>query len=299
MFNGDALDVLPALVQAGFRAKLIVTSPPFALIRKKAYGNEDSDSYLEWFDQFIPYFKRILEPQGSLVIDIGGSWVKGLPVRSTYQFKMMLRLCENGLWVTIRRLRVKDAINNVWWMTLDPFVPADNRRVLTPYSESMKGLLKNGYKPSMRPSGHDISDKFQKDNGGAIPPNVLEFSNTESNSYYLRRCREENLKPHPARFPQALPEFFVKYLTNPGDVVLDPFAGSNVTGAAAEALGRQWIGIELDPNYVRASKFRFEPGAEQSSKERAEESPLPDPRVRPVGKRGCHRMDDTREMVLF
>ena len=282
MFNGDALEVLPALIKEGFRAKLIITSPPFALLRQKAYGNEDSDSYLEWFDQFIPHFKRILDPQGSLVIDIGGSWVRGMPVRSTYQFKLMLRLCECGFylaqdfyhynparlptpaeWVTIRRLRVKDAINNVWWLTLDPFIKVDNRRVLAPYSDSMKGLLKNGYKPAMRPSGHDISDKFQKDNGGAIPPNVLQFSNTESNSHYLRRCREENLKAHPARFPQALPEFFIKYVTDPGDLVLDPFAGSGVSGAAAEKLGREWIGIELDSNYVKGSQFRFEPGADE------------------------------------
>jgi len=122
----------------------------------------------------------------------------------------------------------------------------------------MKDLLKNGYKAQLRPSGHDISTKFQKDNKGAIPPNLLEFANTESNSYYLRRCKEEGIKPHPARFPQALPEFFIKFLTNPGDLILDPFAGSNVTGVAAESLGREWISVELDAEYVRASAFRFE-----------------------------------------
>src|SRR5262249_25107967 len=150
-------------------------------------------------------------------------------------------------WVTVRRLRAKDAINSVWWLALDPFVKADNRKVLRPYSESMKSLLKNGYKPKVRPSGHDISDKFQRDNSGAIPPNLIELANTESNSYYLRRCNEEGIKPHPARFPAGLPEFFIKLLTEPGDIVLDPYAGSNVTGATAEALGRRWISVELDP----------------------------------------------------
>lgn len=293
MFCGDALEILPWLISRGYRAKLIHTSPPFALIRKKQYGNPDADSYLRWFDQFIPYFKQILEPGGSLIIDIGGSWIKGLPVKSTYHFKVLIRLCESGFylaqdfyhynparlptpaeWVTVRRIRVKDATNNVWWLTLDPFVEADNRRVLAPYSDSMKSLLKNGYKPALRPSGHNISDKFQVDNGGAIPPNllqmstreetptdVLSFSNTDSQSHYLRRCKEEAIKPHPARFPQALPEFFLKFLTQPGDLVIDTFAGSNVTGAAAERLGRQWISIELDPSYVAGSQFRFEPEA--------------------------------------
>lgn len=122
----------------------------------------------------------------------------------------------------------------------------------------MKDLLKNGYKAQLRPSGHNISTKFQKDNSGSIPPNLLEFSNTESNSYYLNRCKEAQIKPHPARYPHALPEFFINFLTDPGDLVLDPFGGSNVTGAAAEALGRQWISVELDPIYVQASHFRFE-----------------------------------------
>ena len=122
----------------------------------------------------------------------------------------------------------------------------------------MKSLLKNGYKPALRPSGHDISDKFQRDNGGAIPPNLFQFSNTESSSHYLRRCKEADIKPHPARFPERLPEFFIKFLTKPGDVVVDPFAGSNVTGVVAERLDRQWIGIELDSDYVTSSLFRFE-----------------------------------------
>jgi DNA modification methylase len=312
MYCGDALEVLPWLIEKGFRAKLIHTSPPFALVRKKEYGNEDSDTYLQWFEQFIPHFKQILEPGGSLVIDIGGSWIKGLPVKSVYHFKVLVKLCESDFylaqdfyhynparlptpaeWVTVRRLRVKDATNNVWWLTLDPFVDADNRRVLSPYSDSMKSLLKNGYKPGLRPSGHNISDKFQRDNGGAIPPNLLQmptaddlpddvlpFSNTDSQGHYLRRCKEENIKPHPARFPHALPEFFINFLTKPGDLILDPFAGSNVTGAAAQRLGRQWISIELDSDYVRASQFRFEPGAtmehelSQESGPQAETLPL-------------------------
>jgi DNA modification methylase len=292
-FAGDSLVVLDRLIQQGVRVKLIVTSPPFALVRKKDYGNEDADSYLRWFEQFVPLFKNILTPDGSLVIDIGGSWIKGLPCKSTYHFKLLIQICESGFylaqdfyhynparlptpaeWVTVRRLRVKDAINNVWWLTLDPFVKSDNRRVLRPYSNSMKELLKNGYKAQLRPSGHDISTKFQKDNNGAIPPNLLEFANTESNSYYLRRCKEEGVKPHPARFPQALPEFFIKFLTNPGDLILDPFSGSNVTGVAAESLGRQWISVELDPEYVHASMFRFEERKEKIVKVYAKSRPV-------------------------
>jgi DNA modification methylase len=276
MFCGDSLEILPALIQQGIRAKLIVTSPPFALVKKKEYGNEDAGSYVRWFESFISLFRQVLEPNGSLVIDIGGAWIKGLPAKSIYQYKLLVKLCESGFylaqefyhynpaklptpaeWVTVRRIRVKDAVNNVFWLTLDPFADADNRRVLTEYSDSMKALLKNGYKAKMRPSGHNISTVFGRDNGGAIPANLLQFSNTESNSTYMQRCREEGIKTHPARFPLSLPEFFIKFLTRPGDLVIDPMAGSNTTGAASEQLGRKWIGIEENQTYVEGSELRF------------------------------------------
>ena len=277
MYEGDALQVMRGLIADGRRVKLIVTSPPFALLRKKAYGNEDADNYISWFLQFAELFKEILDPEGSLVIDIGGSWVRGLPVRSTYHFELLLKLCGSGFhlaqefyhynpsrlptpaeWVTVRRLRVKDAVNTVWWLVRDPFVQVDNRRVLRPYSDSMKDLLKNGYTAKRRPSGHDISTNFQKDNGGAIPPNLLVLANTESNSRYLLECRRLGIRPHPARFPRGLPEFFIKFVTNEGDTVLDPFAGSCVTGEAAEGLERRWIGIEIDETYVAGSRIRFQ-----------------------------------------
>ncbi len=180
-------------------------------------------------------------------------------------------------WVTVRRERVKDAVNTVWWLSPGEHPKANNRRVLKPYSESQKQLMKNGYKAKLGPSEHQISEKFGTDNGGAIPPNLLEdsdfrydvgdslpvnviaASNTSSNDYYLQRCREEGVKPHPARFPAALPEFAINLCTEEGDLVLDPFAGSNMTGWVAEKAGRRWIAMELQEDYLIGSKFRFEP----------------------------------------
>jgi site-specific DNA-methyltransferase (cytosine-N4-specific) len=162
-------------------------------------------------------------------------------------------------WVTVRRIRVKDAVNMVWWFSKKEFPKADNRRVLKPYSESMKGLIKNGYKAKRRPSGHDISENaFQRDNGGAIPPNLLEIANTESNSYYLRRCKELDIKPHPARFPEALVQFFVDFLTDENDLVVDPFGGSIVTGSVCQKSNRRWLSSELRSDYLDGSLARFD-----------------------------------------
>jgi site-specific DNA-methyltransferase (cytosine-N4-specific) len=169
-------------------------------------------------------------------------------------------------WVTIRRVRVKDAVNCVWWLSPTPWPKAGNRRVLQPYSDSMQDLLKSGYKAKKRPSGHDISENFRVDNGAAIPPNLLAIPNTESNSRYLRYCKEHGLKPHPARYPAELPEFFIRMLTDKGDFVLDPFAGSCVTGEVCERLERRWLCVELVEEYLEASLARFQENEGRSMK---------------------------------
>jgi site-specific DNA-methyltransferase (cytosine-N4-specific) len=168
------------------------------------------------------------------------------------------RLPTPAEWVTVRRVRVKDSVNVVWWLSVSEQPKANNRKVLVEYSDSMKKLLKNGYKPALRPSGHDISNKFQKDNQGAIPSNLLTLANTESTSGYLRRCKEAGIKPHPARFPKGFAQFFIEFLTDKDDLILDPFAGSNTTGYTAELLKRRWIAFEIEEIYLQGSLYRFE-----------------------------------------
>lgn len=276
-YLGDSIEFMHSVADAS--VDLIFTSPPFALKRKKQYGNEDEDRYCDWFMAFAPQIKRILKDDGSFVLDLGGAYLPGFPVRSIYMFELVVRLVkEAGFylaqeffhynparlpapaeWVNVRRIRVKDSVNMVFWLSKSQNPNADNRRVLKPYSDSMKGLLRNGYKAKLRPSGHDISTKFSRDNGGAIPPNLLELANTESNSAYQRLCRQAGLPVHPARFPSGFAEFFIKFLTSPGALVFDPFAGSNTTGWMAEGLQRRWISCELNPEYVEGSLLRFEP----------------------------------------
>jgi DNA modification methylase len=277
MYHGNSLDYLFQTANKD-SVNLIMTSPPFGLVRKKSYGNEDASTYCEWFRPFAEGFREVLREDGSLIIDIGGAWEAGTPTRSLYHFELLIMLCrEYGFhlclehywwnpsklptpaeWVNVRRVRVKDAVNCVWWLSPTPWPKANNRRVLAPYSDSMRDLLKNGYKATLRPSGHDISANFNRDNGGAVPPNLLAVANTESNSRYQAYCRDKNLPIHPARFPALLPEYFIRMLTDRGDMVLDPFGGSCVTGAVAESLGRKWASVELSEDYLRGALARFE-----------------------------------------
>jgi site-specific DNA-methyltransferase (cytosine-N4-specific) len=276
VFLGDSLDVLKELPEDS--VNLVVTSPPYALLKKKDYGNQSSDEYINWFKPFAREIHRVLAANGSFVLNIGGSWVKGQPTRSLYHFKILIALCEEfgfhlaqefyywnpsklpnpAEWCTIRKVRVKDSVEPIWWLSKTPYPKASNQRVLQPYSKSMCSLLNTGYKAKLRPSGHNISSKFMVNNGGSIPPNILALPNTESNSRYLRYCLDHGLAQHPARFPSALPEYFIRMCTDEGDMVVDPFAGSCVTGEVAERLKRRWVCCDTVEEYLKGAVGRFE-----------------------------------------
>lgn len=280
--NGDSL-VLMKQIDAD-SVDLVVTSPPFALQRKKEYGNENQSEYVRWLMQFAEGVKRILKPSGSFVIDIGGAYKAGIPEYDLYQFRALIAMCDDvGFhlaqpfywhnpsalpapieWVNKRKLRAKTSVNTVWWLCKDPkLCKADVSKVLTPYSDRMKKLFKNpeGFVAKEgieRPSGHIMGKaSWTNNNGGAIPPNLLQISNSESNSQYLRYVKAIGVKGHPARFPEGLPEFFIKLTTDPGDLVVDIFGGSNTTGAVCERLNRRWRAFELSPEYAAASYCRF------------------------------------------
>lgn len=261
------------------KVQLIFTSPPFPLNRKKRYGNKLGDDYVEWIASFAKPLTDLLTDDGSIVLELGNAWEPGKPVMSTLALKALLafqeatdlHLCQQFVchnparlptpaqWVNVERIRVKDAFTHLWWLSPNDRPKADNRQVLTEYSGSMEKLLQSqDYNGGSRPSQHRIgASSFLTNNGGAIPPNVLTYSNTLSTDPYRRYCRDNAFNVHPARMPQGLVEFFIRFLTDSDDLVLDPFAGSNTTGAAAEALRRRWIAIEPEWEYVAGSRGRF------------------------------------------
>jgi hypothetical protein len=281
MYRGMAENILASAEGNRYRGRvqLILTSPPFPLNRKKKYGNRQGKEYCDWLAGFAPLFRKLLKEDGSLVVEMGNAWESGQPVMSTLALRALIALLDAGQfqlcqqfvcynparlpgpvqWVNIERIRVKDAYTHVWWMAKTPRPKADNRRVLSEYSPAMRNLLRTGtYNAGKRPSEHDIGEaSFLKDNGGAIPPNMLTFSNTRSADPYLAYCRDHDVQPHPARMATGLAEFFIRFLTVPRNLVLDPFAGSNVTGGAAEQLKRRWVAIEPRDDYIQGSRGRF------------------------------------------
>jgi len=295
MYLGDAEELLlkEPLIEYKGNVQLVLTSPPFPLNRKKKYGNLTGKAYLQWLQKMAPICRDYLKPDGSIVLELGNAWEPGKPVMSILPIKALLafldagkfQLCQEFVyynparlptpaqWVTVERIRVKDAFTRVWWMSPTSRPKGNNRKVLKHYSKSMEDLLKRGtYNIGKRPSEHNIGEKsFLKDNLGAIPPNVLiapdpenfgpinllSYANTAANDPYQVYCRSKGITPHPARMQAKLAEFFIEFLTDEEDLVMDPFAGSNTTGASAEKLQRRWLSIELEESYIDASKARF------------------------------------------
>ncbi len=291
-FQGIAEEILESELTKRYRnnVDLIFTSPPFPLNRKKKYGNLQGEAYVEWLASFGPTFRDLLKPQGSIVLEVGNSWKPSRPVMSTLALEALLAFLKSGnlelcqqfvwhnparlpspaQWVNIERTRVKDSFTHLWWMSVTDHPKADNRRVLKEYSASMQQLLRTGkYNSGKRPSEHGIgATSFLSNNEGAIPSNVISVANTGARSAYLNYCQLHDIRRHPARMPIQVAEFFVRFLTEPGDVVLDPFAGSNTTGAAAERLARKWVAVEPQSDYILGSRghFSFEDELELGTK---------------------------------
>lgn len=285
------------------KVQLILTSPPFPLNRKKKYGNLTGDEYRQWFTGLAPLLSDLLTDDGSIVIEMGNSWEKGRPVQSLLHLQSLLgfvenpdtdlRLCQEFIchnparlpspaqWVTIEKIRAVDSFTHVWWIAKNDKPKADNRKILRPYSKSMKDLLKRKkYNSGTRPSGHSVSDTgFLNKHDGSISHNVVEMpkdnisedemnnlrlpfsmirtANTKSNDFYIRTCKQSNITPHPARMPIELASYFIEFLTDKGDIVFDPFAGSNVTGFCAEIAQRKWLSTDIDQDFGKQSVIRF------------------------------------------
>jgi len=277
----DSIEILPLVPEES--VDLIFMSPPFALLHKKEFENKNEDEYVGWIRNFGKEAIRVLKPTGSFVMELGGEYRQGRPVRSLYNFRVLLDFCDNlGYnlaqefflynpaaipspveWVDVRKIRAKGAVNTVWWFSRTDCPKANVTKVLVPYSERMRKLLCNPdtySQPRNLPPGHPTGPCFCKGTGGSIPPNLLQIYNADSNSHYFRACIALGELSHPAGFPQEFPDFFIRFLTDPDDVVLDIFSGSNTTGYVAEKLDRKWLSVEMNRKYATLSAIRFMEG---------------------------------------
>jgi len=257
---------------------LILTSPEYPLAKPKAYGNRVGEHYLDWLTGLAQSWKPKLKISGSLVLNLQDAYQPNSPTLNLYQEKLLLRLVEDlgyhlcqkfiwhnpskspaTHWVTVKRVRVKSGFESFYWLGKTPHPKASNANVLRPYGRTMRRTLQQGGdQRKTRPSGQGhLTPSYARDNGGSIPDNVLVAHNASSNDQYCRSCRGEGIPIHPARFPDEPIEFLIRLLTDPGDTVYDPLAGSLKVGEVAERLHRNWIATERSLKYLFGGRHRF------------------------------------------
>ena len=260
LYLGDCLEVLNDLPDNS--VDLIFTSPPYADQRKNTYGGIHPDKYVEWFLPISQQLFRVLKPTGSFVLNIKEKVVNG--ERSTYVLELILSMRKQGwLWTEEFIWHKKNCYPGKWpnrfrdaWERLLQFNKQKSfamyqESVMVPTGDWAKSRLKKlSETDKIRDNSHvgsgfgkNISNWLNRDM--AYPTNVLHLATECSN------------KNHPAAFPQALPEWFIKLFTQENDVVLDPFMGSGTTNIAANRLNRQSIGIEILPEYFEEVKKYF------------------------------------------
>ena len=259
---------------------LIFTSPPYPLLRRKDYANQHADrAHVEWLARCVDQWRRVLTPDGSIMLNMGDTFLPGRPEMSLWQERLLLELVDRvGLtlcqklfwenpakmpapaeWVTVRRVRVTPSVEQIWWLAKTAHPKANNRRVLREYSASMRArIAAGGDRATARPSGHVLkAGAFAADNGGSISHCLITAANPSSNDAYQRGCKALGIPAHPARFPAALAEFGIRLTTDEGDLCYDPMSGSNTFGEMAEHLGRRWLASEKALLYARGGGLRF------------------------------------------
>ena len=246
---GDCLDVLADMPADS--VDLIVTSPPYADARRRTYGGVKPADYVDWFAPRAAEMLRVLKPTGSLVLNIKEKAIDG--ERHTYVLELILHLkreigfrwVEEYIWHKTTaapgkwKYRFRDAWERVLHFAKTRDVKMRQEAVMVPTGDWNKARLKNmsdndrSRQESATHSGVGRRISAWEGRALAYPSNVLHASPVAHNT------------GHSAPFPDWLPEFFIKLFTDPGDLVVDPFAGSGTTSRVALRLGRRAVGIEI------------------------------------------------------
>jgi DNA modification methylase len=263
---------------------LCVTSPPYPLAQARNYGNPALEIYVDWICKMLEPVVKNLVPGGNICLNVSNDiFEKGSPARSLYREELVLALHKRlGLWkmdelvwhnrskapgpiqyASKDRTQLNVAWEPVYWLTNDPFlVKSDNRRVLQEHSQRHLDLIKNGGEQrdeSYSDGAYRIrTGSFSNPTAGKIPRNVLEFGHRcAAQTAYKKAARALNLPVHGAPMPMKLASFLIELLSEPDDLVVDPFGGSFTTAHAAERLGRRWLSTECMLEYVLGGATRF------------------------------------------
>lgn len=264
---------------------LVLTSPPYPLARPRAYGNPAAVEYVDWVCAMLEPLVRNLVPGGSICLNVSNDiFEPGSPARSLYRERLVLALCERlGLskmdeliwhnptkapgpmqWASRTRQQLNVAWEPVYWFTNDPQAcRSDNRRVLQPHTARHQQLIERGGERRSGVWGDGANrlreGAFAAPTAGRIQRNVITVPHRCASQAAARRAAQaEGLPAHGAMMPLRLASTLVEFLSDRGDLVVDPCAGWSTVPLAAQLAGRRWIGTELMAEYSCGAALRPE-----------------------------------------
>jgi DNA modification methylase len=262
----------------GGSVNAIVTSPPFPLNRQRDYGGWASDRWMDLALRHIAAMKPLLAGDGSMVLNLSDVYIRGIPVLNPYQENLVGQMRRTGWnlcgkffhinpakpkatpWVTKSRERIANAVETYYWFSPRPHCKANNRNVLEPYSDRFQRTLAAGGEFRAAECGARQSSpglRYKVNNFGRIPHNFFVCAHEGPRSAYSRYCASHGLPRHPAIMPRQIAEFCVKFLTDAGDLLYDPFGGSLVLPAACKKFGRRYTSSEKCHEYIRGGLSRL------------------------------------------
>lgn len=241
---------------------LIFTSPPYADQRAKTYGGIKPDNYVEWFLPKAAEFQRVLKPSGTFILNIKERVVDG--ERHTYVIDLILKMREQGwLWTEEFMWHKKNSYPGKWpnrfrdnWERLIQF---NKTKTFAMHQESVMVPIGNWAKDRLVNLSETDKIRDESKAGSGFGKNVSNWIGRDMvyPTNVLHMATETGNKNHSAVFPLDLPQWFIKLFTKPGDIVLDPFVGSGTTALAAIQLGRHFVGIDINPEYIEISNQRL------------------------------------------
>ncbi len=257
---GDCRKVLKTLEADS--VDLIVTSPPYADRRQHTYGGVSPDEYVEWFLPISKELLRVLKPTGTFILNIKERVAEG--ERHTYVIELILELRKQGwLWTEEFIWHKKNSYPGKWpnrfrdsWERLLQF---NKQRQFNMYQEEVMVPMGDWAESRLRNLSKTDQVRDESKAGSGFGKKVANWIGRDKvyPTNVLHMATETGNKNHSAVFPEALPEWFIKLFTKPGDMVLDPFMGSGTTLRVASRLGRNSIGIDIKQEYLELTQERL------------------------------------------
>ena len=257
---GDCEEVLKEVPDDS--VDLIFTSPPYADQRRQTYGGIRPDDYVDWFMPKADEFFRVLKPTGTFVLNIKERVVNG--ERHTYVMELIFEMRRRGwLWTEEFMWHKRNSHPGKWpnrfrdnWERLIQF---NKHRKFHMYQDAV--MVPVGDWAEHRLANLSETDKTRDESrvGSGFGKNVSNWVGRDMvyPNNVIHMATESSNQRHSAVFPVALPTWFIKLFTKRNDTVLDPFIGSGSTAVAALRLGRHYIGIDTNPEYVELSNRRL------------------------------------------